>query len=140
MYEQAVRGIRDVLREAFEEISDSDELLKDIGLERRQSRAPYWLATAGLFAGGVALGAYRRQILRSVGLLRAKRRMHGLPIVLLGGAASAGGLSLLLSPQGKQFRRATGEQLRLASRRLFSRGDSEGELATIPPPSSVIDR
>jgi len=89
--------IRQLLKDAIAEFPERDEMLADLGLQRRHSHAPWWLAGVGLLGVGLGLGVYGEALARDVGLVRTKRSPLWATIgsALLGAGAGAGLFALV---------------------------------------------
>jgi hypothetical protein len=88
--------IRQMLKDAIDQFPERDEMLADLGLQKRHSHVPMWIAGVSLLGLGLGLGAYGSSLVRHALVGRARRRslLATIGSAVIGAGAGAGVLAL----------------------------------------------
>jgi hypothetical protein len=91
--------IRQMLKDAIEQFPERDEMLAELGLQKRHSHAPMWLAGVGILGLGLGVGAIGTTLLRQAGLVKPKGQPLWITLgsAVLGVGAGAGAYALVSS-------------------------------------------
>jgi hypothetical protein len=88
--------IRQMLRDAIDQFPERDEMLADLGLQKRHSHVPMWIASVTLLGVGLGVGAYGSRLVRHAFAARSRRRslLATIGSAVIGAGAGAGVLAL----------------------------------------------